>query len=244
MHESPLQRLPSRVLPYAWVGALAAALVAQCSYCLVMQSLGNGLNARAFWLWFVSNPTPLVTAAGAASFLFDRKLQLIGLAALAALFVVASDLAAFPPDEFSAFNVLKRAQDKTPTVAIYVALGASLYALRRRGERPVEAAPAPPTPLLSAVAIRAAGNYVEALSAGSNDLIRLKLRDAAEALSDHGYLRVHRSWIVKLDAVAEVVRDREGLAGLILSSGVQAPVGRSYRAAVRAALEDGPVVRH
>ena len=231
--------VPDHALRIAHIGALAALLLTQCSYCLVMQTIGGGLNAKAFSLWFFSNPVPLVAAAGVAS-LFHRKVNLLlALAATTALFVTIADLAAFPPEEWSSFNVLKRAQDKLPVVAIYVALGASLYWFKQRITREQSARPpAIPSCFASADAIKGAGNYVEVICGDRRSLERHTLTKAEGLLIQNGYIRVHRSWIVRLEAVQDIRRDREGLASLILKSGIDVPVGRIYRSEVLKSLND------
>ena len=230
--------IADRALGMAYIGTLAALLLAQCSYCLVMQSLGGGLNAKAFLLWFFSNPLPLVTAAGVASLFHRKTILLLALGATTALLVTLADLAAFPLEEWSFFNVLKRAQNKLPVVAIYVALGASLYLFKQRTREQSPSPTAIPACCDDADAIKGAGNYVEVISGDRRSLERQTLTKAERLLARTGYIRTHRSWIVRLGAIQDIRRDREGLASLVLKSGIEVPVGRTYRPDVLNALNN------
>jgi len=81
-------------------------------------------------------------------------------------------------------------------------------------------------------AIEAAGVYV-VLHRGADVFV---LRDALSTLESRlaraGFVRVHRSWLVNTERVAEV-RGR-GPADLLLTSGLTVPVSRRHRGSVLA----------
>jgi len=62
--------------------------------------------------------------------------------------------------------------------------------------------------------------------------LHLALADAERELESLDGLRVHRSWWVARDAVADVTR-ADGRMTLKLVNGVEAPVSRTYARAVR-----------
>ena len=76
-------------------------------------------------------------------------------------------------------------------------------------------------------------HYLRIHTHAGEGLILCRMEDAARDLEGRG-LRVHRSWWVAGDAVVRGERDGTR-AWLYLSGGRRVPVGRTYRAAVRAA---------
>lgn len=221
-----------------------AALVLVCTfYCIFLQLLAGRIDGAAFFWWFVTNPVPLSLAAIAAFMVRSKIAWVCGVAALAVLAVSIADLAAFPPDVYAPVHILERAREKIPLALMFIALGA----VARRSQADVQSSEPEHIPdlhcLLTADVVKGAGNYVEAETDQRSSLIRMTLTDAARVLEPHGYLRVHRSWIVRVEAVGALCRDREGITGLRLRSGRQVPVGRSYRAAVRTRLASMPAVR-
>jgi two-component system LytT family response regulator len=78
--------------------------------------------------------------------------------------------------------------------------------------------------------IAAAGNYIR-IHAGKNiHAIREKIGDIEQRLHPSRFLRVHRSIIVNIDAVAEVQRCGSGEYIVLLRNSRELPLGRSYRA--------------
>lgn len=76
-------------------------------------------------------------------------------------------------------------------------------------------------------------HYLLVHTTGASTMILCRMEDAARELETEG-LRVHRSWWVAHAAVQAAERDGQRLA-LRLSDGRLVPVGRTYRAAVKAA---------
>ncbi|MGD2134479.1 MAG: LytTR family DNA-binding domain-containing protein, partial [Maricaulaceae bacterium] len=84
------------------------------------------------------------------------------------------------------------------------------------------------------LAVQAEDHYLRVHTSAGDDLILLRLSDAERELAPLDGLRVHRSWWVARDAVAEVDR-AEGRMTLKLKNGLEAPVSRTYARAVREA---------
>ncbi len=69
-------------------------------------------------------------------------------------------------------------------------------------------------------------------TSGGSTLVRMRFRDAVEAVSAFKGLRPHRSWWVARNAVVDARRS-DGRAVLRLKNGVEAPVSRTYSKALR-----------
>jgi two-component system LytT family response regulator len=78
--------------------------------------------------------------------------------------------------------------------------------------------------------IEAAGNYARVHVGKESHLIREKISTIEERLDADRFVRVHRSAIVNLDRVREVVPVARGEYDLLLSDGVtHVPLSRRYR---------------
>ena len=77
--------------------------------------------------------------------------------------------------------------------------------------------------------IEAAGNYA-ALHAGEDEhLIRETLSSLEGRLDPNTFLRVHRSTIVNLDFIREIIPLERGEYRIVMSGGIPLKLGRSYR---------------
>ncbi|MEM1105276.1 MAG: LytTR family transcriptional regulator DNA-binding domain-containing protein [Pseudomonadota bacterium] len=83
-------------------------------------------------------------------------------------------------------------------------------------------------------AVSSEDHYIRAHTSAGEDLILMRLADAIDLLSGAEGVQVHRSWWVARSGVADARRDR-GKPILILKSGAEAPVSRTYQSAVREA---------
>lgn len=98
----------------------------------------------------------------------------------------------------------------------------------RDGSRLIRAPPA------EIIAIASAGNYVEVMLAdGRRPLMRSTLAQAEAALSPHGFVRTHRSWLVNAARVRELEAQGSGDFSLRLDGGLQAPLSRRFPAALQ-----------
>ena len=79
-----------------------------------------------------------------------------------------------------------------------------------------------------------ARNYVSVFSGEREYLIRETMTALEERLSSHGFVRCHRSYLVRLAAVTEL-RGGDGGTTLAIGDERQVPLGRSYRASFREA---------
>jgi len=84
------------------------------------------------------------------------------------------------------------------------------------------------------LALEMEDHYLRIHTAVGSDLILLRLRDAMAELGDTAGLQVHRSWWVAQGAVQAANRDGQKLT-LILRNGLEVPVSKTRREAVRAA---------
>jgi len=105
-----------------------------------------------------------------------------------------------------------------------------------------QAATDPPPPLLirshgrtrvvdpSRVAwVEAAGSYVKLHAEGKSHLLRRSLSELADQLAGAGFARIHRSTLVRLDQIEEVLRQSHGDAIVVLRGGHRLRVSRTYR---------------
>ena len=76
-------------------------------------------------------------------------------------------------------------------------------------------------------------DYVRLHSNGRSYLLRDSIRGLAAKLDPRQFLQVHRSTLVRVDCVAEVVRGSSGLPEVVLTSGERLKVGRIYARSLR-----------
>jgi two-component system LytT family response regulator len=84
--------------------------------------------------------------------------------------------------------------------------------------------------------IEASGDYVTVYVQRKAHLVRESLRNMEERLAHHGFCRIHRSILVKLRCVRELIAKDSGDHELILHDGTALRVSRSYRDALYRAL--------
>ena len=77
--------------------------------------------------------------------------------------------------------------------------------------------------------IEAAGDYMCIYIANNSFILRETMKDLERRLDPRVFQRVHRSWIVNLDLVRQVKPHTNGECFLVLDSGVEVKVSRSYR---------------
>jgi DNA-binding LytR/AlgR family response regulator len=75
--------------------------------------------------------------------------------------------------------------------------------------------------------LEAQGDFVRIVSRdGSRYLLRSSLADLAARWTSHGFVRVHRRYVVNLRRAVEVRPQLNGTAGLVLADGSEVPVAR------------------
>jgi hypothetical protein len=82
--------------------------------------------------------------------------------------------------------------------------------------------------------VEAAGNYVELVTASSTVLHRATLATVADQLASHGFVRIHRSRLVRRDAVTAVTTTPSGDFEARLASGATVAGSRRFRADLKA----------
>lgn len=75
--------------------------------------------------------------------------------------------------------------------------------------------------------MRADGDYVRIHTGDEEHLVSARMGDMEERLGPRGFLRIHRSILVRTDRIREVVPDGEGGGAVILDDGVRLRVARS-----------------
>ena len=83
--------------------------------------------------------------------------------------------------------------------------------------------------------IEAEGPYVRIHLDATSYLYRRGIGEMAEQLENCGFLRVHRSHLVKRDGIGEIRSGAAGGCEVVLKSGSRVPVGRKFAARVRSA---------
>ena len=81
-------------------------------------------------------------------------------------------------------------------------------------------------PRSSIVFLQAHGDYVRVSADGGRYLLRARLSDLDERWSRHGFLRVHRGFLVNLRRAVEVRPRLNGTAVLVMSDGSEVPIAR------------------
>jgi two-component system LytT family response regulator len=86
--------------------------------------------------------------------------------------------------------------------------------------------------------IEASGDYVTVHVQSHSHLVRQSLQNMEQRLARYGFVRIHRSILVKLGCVRELIAKDSGDHELILRDGTTLRVSRTYRDALYGALGD------
>jgi len=79
--------------------------------------------------------------------------------------------------------------------------------------------------------------YAAVIAGGRRHLVRTPLDALERSLDPSMFVRIHRSYIVRLDRVTEIRRDKKSGPELVLDSGVSLPVSRRRRAIIDALVK-------
>jgi two-component system LytT family response regulator len=85
--------------------------------------------------------------------------------------------------------------------------------------------------------VEAAGDYVTIHAAGKPHLVHASLRNIETRLAAHGFLRIHRSVLVKLGRIRELVAKDSGDHEIVLHDGTVLRSSRGYKDALYEALK-------
>jgi DNA-binding LytR/AlgR family response regulator len=81
-------------------------------------------------------------------------------------------------------------------------------------------------PRSSVVYLQAHGDYVRVASSEGRFLVRARLSDLEERWAGHGFVRVHRGFVVNLRRAVEVRPRLNGTAVLVMGDGAEVPIAR------------------
>jgi hypothetical protein len=201
--------------------AVAGVSAAVALYCVGYSSFnGRGETLASALGWALVNVAPWVAAIE----LLKRRHDLAGAAAILLLAAGTSMLlgAILLGSDLSLFELWRR----VPALAACAAL-ALLIARMRKGD---STATGPiPVPATRIDWVRAAGNYVELKIGDRVILHRTTLSAAERELGERGFIRIHRSILVRRDHI-ERIRGED----VVLRDGTHLKVGKRYRSALAA----------
>ena len=81
-------------------------------------------------------------------------------------------------------------------------------------------------PRSSVLYLQAHGDYVRVASSEGRFLMRARLSDLEERWAAHGFVRVHRGFVVNLRRAVEVRPRLNGTAVLVMADGAEVPIAR------------------
>jgi DNA-binding LytR/AlgR family response regulator len=81
-------------------------------------------------------------------------------------------------------------------------------------------------PRSSVLYLQAHGDYVRVASSEGRFLVRARLSDLEERWAAHGFVRVHRGFVVNLRRAVEVRPRMNGTAVLVMADGAEVPIAR------------------
>ena len=84
--------------------------------------------------------------------------------------------------------------------------------------------------------VKAEGDYVRIVADGGRYLVRAALSDIERRWEEHGFVRVHRSYVANLRRAVEIRPELSGGATVVLADGSQIPVARRQVADLRRRL--------
>lgn len=204
--------------------AVAGVSAAVALYCVGYSALAGHPEALARSAgWALVNVAPWLVALE----LLKRPASWAGFfSTLAAAALVSVLLGALVLGaNLSAFELWRR----VPALAAVALVALALGRLRAKREADDASAAALPVPTTRIDWVRAAGNYVELRIGDRTILHRTTLNAAERALADHGFVRIHRSILVRRDRI-ERVRTED----VVLSDGTHLKIGKRFRSAIAA----------
>jgi two-component system, LytTR family, response regulator len=207
----------------------------------------RALNARAFDAVFIDVRMPDLDGIELARVLrrFDRPPPLV--------FVSAYESGAVDAFEVEALDYLMKPVSRKGLERAIARVNAQLDARERRRQvegRPAEAngddgglvavdGPRGRTRLLSrgtVLYLQAQGDYVRIVADDGGYLLRGRISEIERAWEQHGFARIHRSYIANLRRAVEVRPQLNGTATLVMDGGVELPIARRKIGTLRSRL--------
>lgn len=227
--------LAEPMAPLAAAAVGLALVVATAGYCVVYVAASGGSEGLGHALgWAVASVLPWWAALeiGKRAIRARARFALLALLVGAALASLLLEYV-FSPTAFDpAFELVRR----VPALLVVTLLLGIGVLLARTTESSGSASSESELPSAAAIDwVRAAGNYVEARADGRTRLVRMTMQRAEEQLAAHGFLRVHRSTLVRIAAVADYLPGKE-VDELRFACGTSFRIGESYRSRAAEAL--------
>ena len=91
-------------------------------------------------------------------------------------------------------------------------------------------------PRSSVLYLQAHGDYVRVASSEGRYLVRARLSELEERWAGHGFVRVHRGFVVNLRRAVEVRPRLNGTAVLVMADGAEVPIARRHVGELRRKL--------
>lgn len=203
------------------IAAVAIAAILVALYCVVYTSLAGRPETLAAGLgWAVANVCPWLIAieAGKKAPAWPHVIASLAAAMMASI-VLGYGLGV--SDDAFGFEAVRRLPAMLGVAAIVTLMRSAV------GHR----ASANELPLLPRQIdwIRAAGNYVELRTNGRTIVHRSSIGATEQALAGHGFVRIHRSTLVRRERIVRV-RPQD----VIMHDGTHLKVGNRYRAELAA----------
>lgn len=204
-------------LPTLLLGAAGAALIVAL-YCLGYTALaGRPESAAGAVGWAIANIMPWLLAIEGGKRAAERMsvaailaAAVFGSIALGYLLMVSNDA------------ILFEAWRRLPALAASLGMVSLLRSQVGRKDKSEAAIPLLPRQIDW---VQAAGNYVELRASGQTVVHRSSISAAERDLAHHGFVRIHRSTLVRRDRIARV-RPHD----VVLTDGTHLKVGKRYRA--------------
>jgi hypothetical protein len=197
--------------------ATLGTAVAVALYCVGYSALSGRSESFAAALgWAVINVCPWLVALEGAK----RAKGVGGVAVSLALGFGGSLILGFAlagSDWTWTFEIWRR----LPALVAIAALSAALHWNRSRSRPASESLPLLPRQIDW---VRAAGNYVELRSCGRTIVHRSSIAAVERELADHGFVRIHRSILVRRDRIGRI-RPQD----VVLVDGTHLKIGKRYR---------------
>ena len=206
-------------LPPARLALLSAGVAtAVALYCLGYTALaGRPETVGRSFGWAIVNVLPWVPALEFAK----RAERCTGVAIALAVGLAVSLILGLVLSQ-STGSLGFEAWRRVPALGVVVAAALALRWTNHRAARAVS----DPFPLLPRQIdwVQAAGNYVELRAGGRTIVHRSSIGAAERDLAEHGFVRIHRSILVRRDRIARV-RPQD----VVLVDGTQLRIGKRYR---------------
>lgn len=207
-----------RPIPWTMIaGGTGLIVLAVALYCMAYTALAGRPETFAQSIgWAIVNLAPWPIALEAAKRV-SGNLRALGLVLVAGVVSVALGWGIGPGGWALEFEILRRVPPILLVAAVVLILRSGLGRTRQATAD---------IPLLPGQIdwVRAAGNYVEIRSGERIVVHRASITAAERHLSEHGFVRIHRSTLVRRDRIARV-RPQD----VVLHDGTHLAIGKRFR---------------